>query len=85
MDGASDTFRDWPYSSRLRSARDGLNCVSGRDAMELLNNESPGTPGQTAASSTPPRLGFEDRSTGLLVFGVFEISHPGIGPGTGSR
>jgi len=53
--------------------------------MELLNNESPGTPGQTAASSTPPRLGFEDRSTGLLVFGVFEISHPGIGPGTGSR
>jgi hypothetical protein len=41
--------------------------------MEPLNNESPGIPGQTPASSAPPPLGFEDRSTGLLIFGVFEI------------
>jgi hypothetical protein len=41
--------------------------------MEPLNNESPGTPGQILASSTTPPLGFEDRSTGLLIFGVFEI------------
>ena len=41
--------------------------------MEPPDTESPGTPAQSPASSAPPPLGFEDRSTGLLIFGVFEI------------
>ena len=41
--------------------------------MEPPDTESPGTPAQSPASSAPPPPGFEDRSTGLLIFGVFEI------------